>query len=140
MTADQRNESFASRDDGLRANDPLVPAERAGGPRTARMRDVAEHAGVALSTVSAFINKTAPVGGVASTRIRQAIDELGFSPNPFARSLARGAGSAEEIFVVIRTTPGGRIAAEAYRSLADATHAVAQEDGTGVELISVTLT
>jgi len=55
------------------------------GPAT--LRDVAGHAGVAISTVSAYINQTRPITPELAVRIRDAIRELDFVPNAQARNL-----------------------------------------------------
>ena len=54
------------------------------------MRDVAEQAGVSVTTVSHVINKTRPVNPETRTRVEQAMQVLGYQPNVLARSLRRG--------------------------------------------------
>jgi LacI family transcriptional regulator len=58
--------------------------------RVARLADVARRAGVSVATVSRHVNGHVhlPEGTVA--RIEDAIAELGYHPNPHARSLSRG--------------------------------------------------
>jgi len=56
----------------------------------ATMRDVAEQAGVSISTVSHVVNATRPVSKGVTERVRQAMDDLGYQPNLLARSLRRG--------------------------------------------------
>jgi len=51
------------------------------------IRDVAEKAGVSISTVSRVLNDTCPVHSDKWTRVEQAVAELGYTPNPAARSL-----------------------------------------------------
>ena len=51
---------------------------------------VAQAAGVSPSTVSRILNGTAKVNAVKEAAVRLAIEQLGFSPNPVARSLAGG--------------------------------------------------
>jgi LacI family transcriptional regulator len=51
------------------------------------MQDVAARAGVSVTSVSHFINKTRPVSESLQTRIEQAMAELDFKPNAVARSL-----------------------------------------------------
>jgi LacI family transcriptional regulator len=51
---------------------------------------VAEAAGVSPSTVSRILNGTARVTADKEAAVREAIENLGFSPNPVARSLAGG--------------------------------------------------
>lgn len=54
------------------------------------MRDVAEQAGVSVTTVSHVINNTRPVNPETRTRVEQAMQDLGYRPNVLARSLRRG--------------------------------------------------
>jgi LacI family transcriptional regulator len=54
------------------------------------MRDVAERAGVSVTTVSHVINETRPVSDELRRRVLVAMDELGYQPNRLARSLRRG--------------------------------------------------
>ncbi len=53
------------------------------------MRDVAERAGVSVTTVSHVINETRPVSDELRERVLAAMDELGYQPNRLARSLRR---------------------------------------------------
>jgi LacI family transcriptional regulator len=54
------------------------------------MRDVAERAGVSVTSVSHVINETRPVSDELRQRVLAAMDELGYQPNRLARSLRRG--------------------------------------------------
>jgi LacI family transcriptional regulator len=54
------------------------------------MRDVAEQAGVSVTTVSHVINNSRPVNPETRTRVEQAMQVLGYHPNVLARSLRRG--------------------------------------------------
>ncbi len=56
----------------------------------ARLRDVAELAGVSVALVSSFINRPEQVGKKSAQRIEEAIRTLGFVPNDVARQLRRG--------------------------------------------------
>jgi len=56
------------------------------------MHDVAELAGVSISSVSHVINKTRRVEEVTKGKIIHAIQRLNYTPNLFARSL-RGKGT-----------------------------------------------
>ena len=51
------------------------------------MRDVAERAGVSVTTVSHVVNETRPVSDELRQRVLTAMDELGYQPNRLARSL-----------------------------------------------------
>ena len=54
------------------------------------MRDVAERAGVSITTVSHVINETRPVSDELRQRVLAAMQELGYQPNLLARGLRRG--------------------------------------------------
>jgi LacI family transcriptional regulator len=56
----------------------------------ATIKDVARRAGVAISTVSAVLNHSAPVSEGAATRVREAIAAVGYVPHGGARSLRSG--------------------------------------------------
>jgi LacI family transcriptional regulator len=53
------------------------------------MRDVAERAGVSITTVSHVINQTRVVSDDTRARVLNAMNELGYQPNVVARSLRR---------------------------------------------------
>ena len=53
------------------------------------MADVAQRAGVSVSTVSHVLNKTRNVSPQTLHAVEEAIDELGFAPNVLARALVR---------------------------------------------------
>ena len=53
------------------------------------IHDVADKAGVTIGTVSHVINGTAPISEETSAKVFQAVKELGYKPNSFARSLRR---------------------------------------------------
>jgi LacI family transcriptional regulator len=54
------------------------------------MRDVAERAGVSVTSVSHVINETRPVSYELRERVLAAMEELGYQPNRLARSLRSG--------------------------------------------------
>lgn len=56
----------------------------------ARLRDVAEAAGVSIRTVSNVVNDFPHVKPEVRRRVQEAIDELGYKPNLAARQLRRG--------------------------------------------------
>ena len=56
--------------------------------RRATIRDVAQHAGVSIKTVSRVVNREANVRPTTRARVESAIRELDFEPNPAARGLA----------------------------------------------------
>ncbi|HKG25387.1 MAG TPA: LacI family DNA-binding transcriptional regulator, partial [Thermomicrobiales bacterium] len=59
------------------------------GASMATIQDVANRAGVSISTVSRVINQTVPVEPETAERVREAIDALGYRPNLLARSFRR---------------------------------------------------
>jgi LacI family transcriptional regulator len=63
---------------------------RRGGTTPVRISDVAERAGVSVATVSKSLNGRPDVSSATRERVRKVADELGFSPNPQARSLPTG--------------------------------------------------
>jgi LacI family transcriptional regulator len=54
------------------------------------MRDVAEHAGVSVTTVSHVVNNTRTVNPDTRSRVEEAMRVMGYQPNVVARSLRRG--------------------------------------------------
>ena len=54
------------------------------------MREVAQHAGVSVATVSHVINKTRYVSEETIRRVQQSIKELGYVPDPIGRILKTG--------------------------------------------------
>ncbi len=55
--------------------------------KKSNIRDVAKKAGISATTVSAYLNKSAPVNVNTAKRIKIAIEELNYKPNLIARSL-----------------------------------------------------
>lgn len=53
----------------------------------ATIRDVAQHAGVSIATVSNYLNASKPVSPGAAERIRRAIEELQYTPSDAAKKL-----------------------------------------------------
>lgn len=51
------------------------------------IEDVAQHAGVGIATVSRAINNTGGISPRTKARVMAAVEELGFVPNSFAKSL-----------------------------------------------------
>ena len=67
----------------------------------ATLKDVAQLAGVTVTTVSRMLNGRGNVSGKTRERIHQAMDALGYSPNEMARSLK--AASSPFIGVIVPT-------------------------------------
>lgn len=65
----------------------------------ARIKDVAQHAGVSPATVSRVLNGTAHVSADVQDRVMISVEELGYRPNRLARSLRRQ--QTETIGVVV---------------------------------------
>jgi LacI family transcriptional regulator len=63
------------------------------------MKDVAEHAGVSLSTVSYVVNDSGPVATDRRARVLDAIRILNYTPNESARSLKRRSASTIGLIV-----------------------------------------
>ncbi|MBP0460986.1 LacI family DNA-binding transcriptional regulator [Streptomyces montanisoli] len=89
------------------------------------MRDVADAVGVSVKTVSNVVNATGQVGDETARRVRAAIEELGYRPNPLARGL-----NARSTDMVTLALPGlghgycAQLAAEVF--------ALAEADGVSV--------
>lgn len=81
------------------------------------MRDVAERAGVSVTSVSHVINQTRLVSDDLRERVLTAMDELGYQPNALARSLRR-----KETYTigVIMTNSADPFFAEVTRGVEDA--------------------
>src|SRR5882757_2573749 len=58
--------------------------------RVATIKDVARHAGVAISTASAAINRSAPVSEEVLAKVQAAVRDIGYVPHGGARSLRMG--------------------------------------------------
>jgi len=58
------------------------------------LRDVATLAGVSIKTVSRVVNDDPEVTVATASKVRQAIEQLGYRPNPLARSLRTGRDEA----------------------------------------------
>lgn len=71
--------------------------------KKATIRDVAERAGVSISTVHQALNNKPGVGAATRERIRAAAEELGYQPNPLASSLKR---KPRRIAVLLPTESG----------------------------------
>lgn len=69
------------------------------------MREVAERAGVSVTTVSHVINKSRPVNTQTRTRVEAAMQALGYQPNMLARSLRRGVTHTIGIVLPDSTNP-----------------------------------
>jgi LacI family transcriptional regulator, galactose operon repressor len=63
-------------------------------PQEVTMRDLAEYAGVSLSTVSRVLNNTVPVARAKRVAVLNAVEALGYRPNVLAQELARGHSQA----------------------------------------------
>jgi LacI family transcriptional regulator len=69
------------------------------------MRDVAERAGVSVTTVSHVVNNTRKVNPETKDRVEQAMLALGYRPNVLARSLRRGQSQTIGVILPDNTNP-----------------------------------
>lgn len=81
------------------------------------MRDVAERAGVSVTTVSHVINNTRNVSPATRQKVEQAMHSLGYQPNVLARSLRKGETHTIGIILPDSTNP---YFAEVARGIEDA--------------------
>jgi LacI family transcriptional regulator len=95
------------------------------------MIDVAKRAGVGLGTVSRVVNGGVGVRDETASRVRIAIDELGFQRNEVARALRPGKKSSSLALVL------GDLTNPFYATIAKASLEVAGQDGFAVVLGSV---
>jgi DNA-binding LacI/PurR family transcriptional regulator len=72
---------------------------------TATIYDVAERAGVGIATVSRVLNDSAHVREVTRKRVLAAIEQLEYSPSPFAQRLSSRRGLAIGVVVPYFTRP-----------------------------------
>ena len=89
---------------------------------TLTLRDVATYCGVSTATVSAVVNGAEWVSAGTRARVQQAVDEMGYRPNQFARGLKTRRGYAVGVVVSDLTNP---FFTEVVRSLGNAL----REDG-----------
>lgn len=75
------------------------------GVQVATIVDVADRAGVAITTVSRVINKKENVSVATRDRVTAAIEELNYRPSPAARSLPRGRVHTIAVVVPFVTHP-----------------------------------
>ncbi len=76
-----------------------------GTPRSASVKDVAALAGVSLGTVSNVLNRPERVSAGTRQRVEQAMAELGFVRNEFARQLRMGTSSTLAYVMLDATNP-----------------------------------
>lgn len=75
------------------------------GRRRANVREVAERAGVAISSVSRVLSKHPDVSEPMRERVLAAVDELGYEPDFLAQSLRRGSTTSVGFIVGDITNP-----------------------------------
>ncbi len=102
-------------DASIRKERPVHPVQK--GRATLGM--VAQRAGVSPSTVSRILNGTAKVSEEKQRLVRQVIDELGFRPDPTARSLAGGRTMSIGVLTQYIDSP---FYGEALRGIEDVLH------------------
>jgi LacI family transcriptional regulator len=74
-------------------------------PQRATIVDVAQAAGVSVSTVSRVIREHADVGSETRAKVRAAIAQLGYRPSPIARALVSGQTRLLGLLVADLTNP-----------------------------------
>lgn len=79
--------------------------KRTRGQTALNMRAVALHAGVSSATVSRVINGSAAVTEETADRVRKALEELNFIPNPIATALKYGRSKTYGVIVPDLTNP-----------------------------------
>jgi LacI family transcriptional regulator len=84
------------------------------------LHDIARRCKVSTATVSAVVNGADWVSSKTRTRVQRAVDEMGYHPNQFARSLKRQEGHAVGVIVSDLTNP---FFTQIVRSLSHALHA-----------------
>ncbi|MEV8517774.1 LacI family DNA-binding transcriptional regulator [Dactylosporangium sp. NPDC051484] len=80
------------------------------------IEDVARAAGVSRATVSRVINNVPGASGQLRARVRQAVVELGYTPNQTARALASGRQRAVDVVAVTYSPATGWLGAHPYYS------------------------
>lgn len=71
----------------------------------ATLKDIAHAAGVSIATVSNVVNGTKPATPQVDQRVRDAIERLGYVPNPYAQSLRTGHSRTLGLVVPDLTNP-----------------------------------
>ncbi|WTL14320.1 LacI family transcriptional regulator [Kribbella sp. NBC_01505] len=80
------------------------------------IEDVARAAGVSRATASRVINDAPGASGVLRSRVRAAVDELGYRPNETARALASGRQRTVDVIAVTYGTGSGWLGTHPYFS------------------------
>ena len=84
------------------------------------MKDVAEHAGVSISTVSYVLNNSGPVAAERRARVLDAVRVLNYTPNESARNLKRRSASTVGLVVPDLSNPFFALLAEGVERAASA--------------------
>lgn len=71
----------------------------------ATLKDIARAAGVSIATVSNVVNGTKPATPAVERRVLAAIEQLGYRPDPYARTLRTGASRSLGLVVPDLTNP-----------------------------------
>lgn len=88
----------------------------------ANIKDVATRAGVSISTVSRVLNSTKKVSPDLEKRVMDAVNELGYSANIFAKGLK---GTKSGIIAVVLTA----ISRTFFTTILEGIHEIAEEEG-----------
>ena len=92
----------------------------------ARIKDVAQHAGVSTATVSHVINKTRYVSQEVEKKVKQAMEELNYTPNLVARSLRNKKSSIIGLIVPIKNNDNSN---HFFMSIANGIESVLKSSG-----------
>ncbi len=84
------------------------------------MKDVAEHAGVSISTVSYVLNDSGPVAAERRVRVLDAVRVLNYTPNESARNLKRRSASTIGLVVPDLANPFFALLAQGVEQAASA--------------------
>lgn len=93
------------------------------------IKDVARLAGVSPTTVSHALGGQRPVSAATRTRVREAVEQLGYRPHPGARSLKAGGAGVIALSAVNATSKSPLGHLEYYFRLMQSVTEVAHEEG-----------
>ena len=98
------------------------------------IRDIANHCGVSVSTVSKALNGYADIGEETRERINQAAEELGYMANATARALKTN--RSYNIGVLFRDNQSRGLAHEYFSSVLDSVRVEAEDKGYDITFIN----
>ena len=104
-----------------------MPSTRGTQSRSPSLLDVARRAGVSSMTVSRVINHPDKVSPDLTQRVRQAIEALGYQPNPTARALALARSATVGVLLP-------SLSNQIYAQVIEGIHAEAEGTGLAIQL------